>query len=91
MQRGSMQQRNTPAGRGGRVPVAYVLFGNHRTLIMGILGTMAGVVGSVGGISAGAGVLEILGFIGIGMLGLALAVGYVVVASQSKGPRSPRP
>ncbi|MBF6048848.1 hypothetical protein GO001_27215 [Streptomyces sp. NRRL B-1677] len=85
-----MQQRNTPARRGGRVPVAHVLFGNHRTLIMGILGTMAGVVGSVGGISAGAGVLEILGFIGIGLLGLALAVGYVVVASPSKGRRSPR-
>ncbi|MEU2873759.1 hypothetical protein ABZ769_31920 [Streptomyces olivoreticuli] len=43
---------------------------------------MAGVVGAVGGISAGAGVLEILGFIGIGILGLALAVGYIVVASQ---------
>ncbi len=77
-----MQQRNTQPGRGGRVPVGYVLFGNHRTLILGILGTMAGVVGTVGGISAGAGVLEILGFIGIGILGLALAVGYVVVASK---------
>ncbi|MFH8790248.1 hypothetical protein [Streptomyces roseoverticillatus] len=77
-----MQRRNTPAGRGGNPPVSHVLFGNHRTLIMGILGTMAGVVGSVGGISAGAGVLEILGFVGIGVLGLALAVGYVVVASR---------
>ncbi|WP_449475014.1 hypothetical protein [Streptomyces abikoensis] len=59
-----------------------MLFGNHRTLVLGILGTMAGVVGSVGGMSAGAGVLEILGFIGIGIAGLALAVGYVVVASK---------
>lgn len=49
---------------------------------MGLLGTMAGVVGAVGGISAGASVLKILGFIGIGILGLALTVGYVVVASN---------
>jgi hypothetical protein len=77
-----MPQRNTRPGRSGRVPAGYVLFGNHRTLILGILGTMAGAVGTVGGISGGAGVLEVLIFIGIGILGLALAVGYVVVASK---------
>ncbi|WKU43879.1 hypothetical protein Q3V23_07140 [Streptomyces sp. VNUA116] len=88
VRRGSMQQRNTPARPGGDPPVSHVLFGNHRTLIMGILGTLAGVVGSVGGFSAGAGILEILGFIGIGALGLALAVGYVVVASRAGASRA---
>ncbi|MCC3772365.1 hypothetical protein [Streptomyces sp. UNOC14_S4] len=59
-----------------------MLFGNHRTLILGVLGTLAGVVGTVGGISDGARVVDILGFAAIGALGLALAVGYVVVASK---------
>ncbi|PSJ29357.1 hypothetical protein B7P34_07610 [Streptosporangium nondiastaticum] len=56
---------------------------------MGILGALAGVVVSVGGISAGAGILEILGFAGIGILGLALAVGYVVVASRAGASTRP--
>ncbi|MGK5546044.1 hypothetical protein ACSNOH_15105 [Streptomyces sp. URMC 127] len=77
-----MQQRNAPPRPGGKPPVSHVLFGNHRTLIAGILGTMAGVVGSVGGMSDGAGILEILGFAGIGIAGLVLAAGYVVVASK---------
>lgn len=89
-----MRRRNAPPGRSGNPPVSHVLFGNHRTLVMGILGTLAGVVGSVGGISAGAGILEIVGFAGIGILGLALAVGYVVVASRAgastRPPRSRR-
>lgn len=77
-----MRSGKTPPGRRGRPPAAYAAFGSHRTLIMGILGTMAGVVGAVGGISTGASVLGTLGFIGIGVLGLALTVGYAVVASN---------
>lgn len=77
-----MHQGKTPPRRSGRPPAAYVLLGNHRTLIMGILGTVAGVVGTVGGISAGAGVLDTFGFVGIGLLGLALTIGYVVVAAN---------
>ncbi|MFE0047165.1 hypothetical protein [Streptomyces albireticuli] len=70
------------------MPVGYVLFGNHRTLILGILATLAGVVGTVGGISDGAGVLDVLGFIAIGAVGLALAVGYVVALSKRPHPTS---
>ncbi|QLE72261.1 hypothetical protein FGW37_12205 [Streptomyces rectiverticillatus] len=83
-----MRQGDTP-GR-GRPPVWHVLFGNHRTLILGIIATLAGVVGSVGGVSDGAGVLDILGFAAIGALGLGLAVGYVVALSKRPRPAARR-
>ncbi|MFC4517911.1 hypothetical protein [Streptomyces ehimensis] len=86
MRREEMRQGNTPGQGGGRVPAAYALFGNHRTLILGVIGTLAGAVGTIGGISGGARVIDILGFAAIGMLGLALAVGYVVVAAQRPRP-----
>ncbi|ARZ68813.1 hypothetical protein SMD11_3171 [Streptomyces albireticuli] len=75
-----MRQGNTSGP--GRVPVAYALFGNHRTLVLGILATLAGAVGTVGSISGDAGALDILGFIAIGAAGLALAVGYAVALSK---------
>ncbi|GGY03657.1 hypothetical protein [Streptomyces hiroshimensis] len=81
-----MRQGDTP-GR-DRVPVAHELFGNHRTLILGILATLAGVVGTVGGVSDGTGALGILGFIAIGTLGLGLVVGYVVALSKKPHPAS---
>ncbi|WP_128977914.1 hypothetical protein [Streptomyces roseicoloratus] len=62
-----------------------VLFGNHRIFIMGILGVMAGVVGAAAGITEGAGILEILSFVGIGVLGLTLIVGYVIFRPKEVG------
>ncbi|MFF9075568.1 hypothetical protein ACF1A9_25215 [Streptomyces sp. NPDC014872] len=60
--------------------------GNHRTLIMGFIGVAAGVMGTVFGISDGAGVGEILSFLGIGTLGLLVVIGSVyALVIRSKG------
>ncbi|RLV08797.1 hypothetical protein CTZ27_08570 [Streptomyces griseocarneus] len=85
-----MQQGNPQPRRRRQAPITYAPFANHRALLLGILGTVAGVVGTVDGFSTGAGVLEILGFIGIGILGLALAVGYIVVVSKRPPYRARR-
>jgi hypothetical protein len=54
---------------------------------MGILGVFAGITGTAASLSNDAGVLQILTFVGIGVLGLILTVGYVV--AYSKRPRPP--
>lgn len=55
----------------GRRLVTDGLFGNHRTFILGILGSIAGLTGVIGGFSRGAGILEFLALAGIGILGLS--------------------
>lgn len=71
----------------GRSMLMNGLFGNHRTFVMGILGVFAGITGTAAALSNDARVLEILAFVGIGILGLILTVGYVV--AYSKRPRTP--
>lgn len=70
----------------GRSMLMNGLFGNHRTFVMGILGVFAGITGTAAALSNDARVLEILAFVGIGILGLILTVGYVV--AYSKRPRT---
>ena len=76
----------------GRRLVTDGLFGNHRTFILGILGSIAGITGLVGGMSRDAGILEILALAGIGILGLLLTVGYIVVNAKKprRAPKRPR-
>lgn len=67
------------------------VFGNHRILVIGVLGTLAGVTGSVAAVSEGAGVLGLLAFLGIGVAGLFLTLGYVrTAASRREATRRPR-
>ncbi|MFJ3142505.1 hypothetical protein [Streptomyces halstedii] len=67
------------------------VFGNHRILVIGILGTLAGVTGSVAAVSEGSGVLGLLAFLGIGVAGLFLTLGYVrTAASRREVTRRPR-
>ncbi|MFI9626863.1 hypothetical protein [Streptomyces sp. NPDC052042] len=65
--------------------------GNHRTLLMGFIGLAVGVMGTIFGISDGEGAGEILPFLGIGVLGLLLVIGYVyALVMQSKTQRRSR-
>ncbi|MFJ5224434.1 hypothetical protein [Streptomyces sp. NPDC088400] len=76
----------------GGWPVTDGLFGNHRTFILGILGSIVGLTGVIGWISRGAGILEILALAGIGILGLFLTVGYILVQAKKprRAPKRPR-
>ncbi|MEV0264645.1 hypothetical protein AB0I49_25350 [Streptomyces sp. NPDC050617] len=65
-----------------RRPVARALLGNHRTLVAGVAGAVGGTAGTVNAISDDAGVLNILALAGIGVLGLALAIAYVIAYAQ---------
>ncbi|KOG89191.1 hypothetical protein [Streptomyces varsoviensis] len=58
------------------------LLGHHRTLVAGVIGALAGATGTVSAVSGDAGVLEILAFAGIGVLGLLLAIAYVLAYAQ---------
>ncbi|MFI9490929.1 MULTISPECIES: hypothetical protein [Streptomyces] len=66
-------------------------FGNHRIVVIGILGILAGVTGSAAAVSEGAGVLGLLAFLGIGAVGLFFTLGYVcTAASRRRVTRRPR-
>ncbi|MFE7115786.1 hypothetical protein ACFU99_10235 [Streptomyces sp. NPDC057654] len=82
-----MGQRGVPrqGPHPDRRPTTRALAGNNRTLVLGVLGAVGGIAGSINAISDGAGVLHILALAGIGVLGLALAIAYVI--AYSKRPR----
>ncbi|MEU8824752.1 hypothetical protein [Streptomyces sp. NPDC048636] len=50
----------------------------HRSLVLGIGAGVAGFTGAIRGVMDGAGLLHILALTGIGVLGVALAVSYVL-------------
>ncbi|WP_171166380.1 hypothetical protein [Streptomyces sp. I05A-00742] len=51
---------------------------SFRTLFLGVLAAAGGFGGTVRAVTSGAGVLNVLSALGIGVLGLALAVAYIV-------------
>ncbi|MGK5638478.1 hypothetical protein ACSNOK_09220 [Streptomyces sp. URMC 126] len=49
-----------------------------RILVLGVFAAVGGIAGSVRAVARGDGVLTVLALLGIGVLGVALAVAYVV-------------
>ncbi|MGS2590511.1 hypothetical protein [Streptomyces hebeiensis] len=66
---------------------------NHRTLVLGILASVAGITGAVGGAGAGADTRDVLAGAGIGALGLILTVASVTALARKPrrgAPKRPR-
>ncbi|WP_240137766.1 hypothetical protein [Streptomyces sp. MUM 178J] len=78
-----------PSGRGGG-QLFDLLSRTHRTLILGVLASVGGIGGFITAVTQGAGIVEILGALAVGVMGLLLATGYIVGYARRNPGREPR-
>ncbi|MFJ2555160.1 MULTISPECIES: hypothetical protein [unclassified Streptomyces] len=55
-----------------------------RTFVLGICVAVGGISGSIRGAMDGTGILEVAGLLGLGILGVALTIRYVVLYAREK-------
>lgn len=66
------------------------LLQGHRTLLLGIVAAVGGIAGAIRAVIEGAGIWEILGCLGIGILGVLLASVYVIAYAGRPARRGRR-